>query len=77
MTNAQAGKYDLDGLLALSNIDIDFLSEIGADITLTPEEKQLVAVLRDYEKKANERHNQQGNKSIEGDRSESKLIVNL
>lgn len=73
MGNAQAGKFDLDGLLQLSNIDIQYLGEIGSDLNLSPEEKQLLDVLKDYEKRAREKTDEGTKNTIEGDRNQGEF----
>lgn len=62
----------MDGLLQLSNVDITYLSDIGADLVLSPEEKQLLDVLKEYEKRSREKKDVEEVENIEGDRSEGK-----
>ena len=72
--NAQKGVFSLDGFLELSNVDIAPLGVDGADLGLGQEEKQLLAVLKDYEKKAQEQRQAQDTSDIEGNREDRKWI---
>jgi hypothetical protein len=42
---------------------------MGADTTISQEEKQLLDILRDYEKRSREKKNEKETENIEGDRS--------